>query len=108
MFLLCSHPAITGGGRGVFMERNVEPLMLTWFATLGGMVENKTRVRAWCGTCETMFRVSVPLLHRAYGPDYSLYNVRRRCPIYNCPGTVFFLASPSEGTPFRPLKDDFH
>ncbi len=87
------------------MGRNVEPLISKWFATLGGMKENKTRVRASCRHCRTMFRVNVGLLHKAHGPHYSLYNVTGPCPIFDCPGTVFFLASPSEATPFRPLID---
>lgn len=87
-------------GRNTRYASSIKP---EWAATLGGMRQHQTLVRAACRSCKTVFKVEVELLLAKHGPTYSLYDRTGPCRIYNCLGHCIFLASPHEGTPFRPL-----
>lgn len=63
------------------------------FATLGGMVEERVRVRSWCRKCGTALEVSPDLLMAFPGPDYSLIGREDPCRCVGCDGTVFYLAN---------------
>jgi len=62
-----------------------------------------TRVRSCCRKCGIMLDVNVHLLMAYHGEHFTLIDKIARCRVYDCDGETFFLASPSENTPFRPL-----
>jgi hypothetical protein len=73
-----------------------------WESTLGKMRKFGTIVQWSCSTCNRYGRVDLAPLIEALGEDESLWDRRPPCKQPGCTGRVIFMASPSEGTPFRP------
>ena len=53
-----------------------------------------------------MFKVDLDAIAAVKGRDTTLIGEHPRCKIIGCKGRVFFLYTPAEGTPFRPLPDE--
>ena len=64
------------------------------------------RVAAFCPVCKLMFRVDLEAIIQLRGRSYSLIDQRGPCRKYQCEGKAFFMFSPGEGVPFRPLATD--
>lgn len=77
-----------------------------WQSTLGAMKSAGTRVRLICTTpCQFWTEVDVDdMIGELRGADMTLWDARPPCPI--CDGLARFVASPGQGTPFRPLVSD--
>ena len=70
------------------------------------MREAGTRVQAHCRKCKVALKVDLDVLCTLKGRSYSLIGVTTKCKVLLCDGTMFFLASPGPGTPYRPLFED--
>lgn len=84
------------------MHRAYKP---RWMSSIGYMRDSDVRVRALCRKCRVLLEVDLNVMCTMRGRSFSLINAKARCKIVGCGGEVFFMASPGEGTPFRPLAE---
>jgi hypothetical protein len=74
-----------------------------WAQTLGAMLDEGAKVRAWCSACGRCTDVDIAALTAIKGRDYGLIDRRSRCKMTGCKGWVRFHYS--HGV-FRPLWSD--
>jgi len=76
---------------------------MEWISTLRGMKKHETIIRASCQVpaCKDWYDIPADELIGLYGEGANLRDVNHSCRA--CGGEVLFLASPSRGTPFRPV-----
>jgi hypothetical protein len=74
-----------------------------WVQTLGAMVDEGARIRAWCSGCGRCTDMDIAALTAIKGRDYSLIDRRSRCKMPTCKGWVRFHYC--QGV-FRPLWTD--
>lgn len=72
--------------------------------TVAAMARDGWVVIAACDVCRVKMSVSLGVLARVRGPDYSLWNRRGRCKVVGCRGRVAFLADVGCGRGFEPLQ----
>lgn len=74
--------------------------------SVGAMRDQAARVAAFCPVCRTKFRIDLDAIIYAKGRSYSLIDQRGPCRRYDCEGRAFFMYSPGERVPWRPLATD--
>ena len=74
-------------------------------ATVGAMIEAKTKVKACCERCGVWQKVPLQLIGGTFGKNYSLINKSMPCACLDCPGQVKFYVQGGQGVPYRPMTD---
>lgn len=78
------------------------PTVMRWQSTLYWMKQEGTRLMRTCSSpCKYWIMEDLDAMIALLGPDASLHGERPPCP--RCRRLNIFMASPAEGTPFRPL-----
>jgi hypothetical protein len=85
-------------------DRNAPRRPLAWQNTLGEMKAHGTMIAQTTGcTCRGRWLVlNVDVLIHAYGSDFVLWDRPAHCAV--CGKVGHYMASPTEGTPMRPLQ----
>lgn len=93
--------AKVGGGVG---DRTDDRIPASWQATVGGMRAVGARVYIAClgRDCETSTPVDPAAIAARFGDEFSLWDRRPICEA--CGRLGHYMASPAEGTPYRPLR----
>lgn len=87
-------------------DRRISLLWPKYVQTVGLMRDMNARVAAFCPVCKLMFRVDLEAIIQLRSRSYSLINQRGPCRKYECEGKAFFMYSPGDGVPFRPLATE--
>lgn len=87
-------------------DRRVAVLWPRYVQTVGLMRDMNARVVAFCPVCKLMFRVDLEAIIQLRSRSYSLIDQRGPCRQYQCKGKAFFMYSPGDGVPFRPLATE--
>jgi hypothetical protein len=75
---------------------------MLWMSTLGAMMAEGTLVLRTCPNCGFHGRVDLEhMVDVLGGPEFSLWDCRPPCPL--CEKPMHHMASPGEGSIFRPL-----
>lgn len=78
---------------------------MEWDATLGGMLKHGVRAKHLCKVCSRSVPINVAAWCRMLGERASLWDYFMPCKFEDCPdGLTVVVASPAEGSPFRPLQ----
>lgn len=77
---------------------------MAWISDLAGMQRHGTLLKAGCRDpgCAHWTGLDVSALIVEYGEETDLRDADLRCD--SCGGAVLILASPGQGTPFRPVR----
>lgn len=82
--------------------------VMLWISTLGAMKAEGTRLRRSCLSPCSFWEDVTPeaMIAQLGGPENTLWDCQPPCPV--CDRLTFYLASPGEGSVYRPLLSREH